>query len=136
MCNLTHTKGSEKRKRVGSDVDKDSDYRGMKIIRFKNIFRVSPMGMIPGAVSNDSRAGPTTVKSRTKTRTLPQVLMLENIELLVILALLRLLLSTIEKKFHPQGVLQIDFSPERKSMRRKSPLPQPKALLRSRKPRH
>ena len=31
---------------MGSDVDKDSDYWGMKIIRFKNLFRVSPMGMV------------------------------------------------------------------------------------------
>ena len=47
MCNLTHTKAIERRNREKSDIDKDSDYRGMKIIRFKNIFWVSPMGMIP-----------------------------------------------------------------------------------------
>ena len=70
VCNLTHTKSSERRKRVGSNVYKDSDYWGMKINLLDNIFRVSPMVMIPVSVSNDNSSYPTTVKSRTKTKNL------------------------------------------------------------------
>ena len=50
MCNFTHTEASERRKRVGSDVDKCSAYLGSIIIWFKNILRVSPIGYKLGAV--------------------------------------------------------------------------------------
>ena len=66
VCNLTHTEASEIIKRVWYDAENDSDHRGMKIIWFKNIFRVSPMGMIPRDVSKNDRSDPTTVKSRKK----------------------------------------------------------------------
>ena len=56
-----HTKSSKIRKHMVYDVDKDSEYCVMKIIWFKNILWVSPMGMIPGAVSNYYRSDPTTV---------------------------------------------------------------------------
>ena len=68
-----------------SDEDKESDYWVMKTIWLNNIFRVSPMVMISGGVSNDVIADTRPVQNRTKNRTLPQVFMLENIELLVIL---------------------------------------------------
>ena len=61
---------------------------GVKIIMFKNISRVSPMVITPGAVSKNNRAEPTTVNIRKKNRTFPQVLMLEKTELLVILEFL------------------------------------------------
>ena len=75
---------------MGYDVDKDSGYWGMKMILFKNIFRVSPMEMIPVAASKNERTDPKFVNIRTKTRTLRQVLILERIYLLPILALLLL----------------------------------------------
>ena len=65
------------------------------------------MGIIPGGVSKYDRADPKTVNIRTKTRTLPQVFMLKKIEVLMILALIQLLLSTITKKVRPKGFLQI-----------------------------
>ena len=74
-------------------------------------FQMSPMVMIPGSVSNNDRIDPTTVKVREKNRTLPQVLELEKIYLLLLLALFRLLLSTITKKSRLQGVLQIYILP-------------------------
>ena len=42
----------------------------MHIFGFNNLFRVSPMGMIPGDVLNDDRADPTTVMGRTKKQNL------------------------------------------------------------------
>ena len=104
MWNLTHTKASERRKHVVYYVNKDSDYWGMKMIWFNNIFRMFPMVMIPGYLLNYSRSYPTTVNIRTKTANLTQVLMLENIDLLVLLALLQLLISKITKKVCPQNI--------------------------------
>ena len=40
MCNSTHTKASERIKRVWSDSDKYSDHQGMEIIWFNNILGV------------------------------------------------------------------------------------------------
>ena len=133
---FTHTKARERGKCAGSDVDTDSDYWDINIIWFNNLFRESPMETIPGSVSNNDRADPTNVKSRTKNRTLPQVLIMEKIDLLVLLSLIRLLISTITKKVLPQGVLQIFLLPEIKSMRREPLLPQAKEFLRWWQPRH
>ena len=72
------------KKSAGYDVDKDSDYWGMNMIWFKNIFRVSPLRMIPGSISNYDRSDPKNFKIRTKPRNLPQVLILEKIYLHVL----------------------------------------------------
>ena len=87
MCNLTHTKASERIKFVIYDVDKYSGYWFMKIIWFNNIFSVSPMAMITGSISNGDIVDPKPVNSRTK-ETVPQMLTLENIDLLMLLALI------------------------------------------------
>ena len=55
MFNLTHTKASNRGEHAVYVVDKDSDYWGRKIIRFKNIFQVYPMVMIPRYVSKNDR---------------------------------------------------------------------------------
>ena len=66
------------------------------------------MGIMLGYVSKNDISDQTTVKGSTKNRTLPQVLVLERIELLMLLALLQLMFSTITKKMLIMGVLQID----------------------------
>ena len=50
IFNYTQTAASEIINYMEYDIEKDSNHQGMKIIRFKNIFWVSQIVIVPGAV--------------------------------------------------------------------------------------